>query len=64
MKWLYFGGHGTLDLVAETYACLIKKRGGPLLFYANGSKTADLIFRPDVSSLRFASLKVKSNSEK
>ncbi len=47
MKWLYFGGHGTLDLVAETYTCLIKKRGGPLLFYANGSKTADLIFRPD-----------------
>ncbi len=47
IKWFYNGGHGTLDLVAPSYTCLIKKRGGPLVIYAKGSKTADIIFRPD-----------------
>lgn len=47
IRWLYVKGHGTLDLVSDTYTCLIKKRGGPLHIFAKGSKTADLIFRPD-----------------
>lgn len=47
MKWMYNNGHGTLDLVARDYTCLIRKRGGPLNIFAKGSQTADIIFRPD-----------------
>lgn len=47
LKWLYVDRHGSLDLVAPSYTCLIRKWGGPLHIFANGSKTADLIFRPD-----------------
>ena len=47
VKWKYVGRHGSLDLVADSYTCLIKKYGGPMLIFANGSRTADVIFRPD-----------------
>lgn len=40
-------GHGTVDIVADSYTCLIKKRGGPLQIFAEGSDMADLILSPD-----------------
>ncbi len=47
VKIFYYKGHGSLDLVTDTYHCIIRKRGDVLRIYSKDSKYAQLILCPD-----------------